>query len=138
MVKAGRGFTTTKPGKLNLCREENTKSINIPKRGNNVKKLLGKLSIGNKGEVLRVYLMYHAVEVPHQDGRHWYLKRGVQTAQHGRAVQHRSTAPTARGEVEMDEGEVAQLHHLGIARREGGHLHGDMSKDRNGPLGGGR
>ncbi len=87
-VKAGRRLSTTKPGELNLCRKKNTKSINIPERGNNVKELLGKLSICNKGEVLRVYLMYHAVEVPHQ-------------------VQHCSTAPPARGEVEMDEGEVA-------------------------------
>jgi hypothetical protein len=36
-VKAGGGFTTTKPGKLNLCRKENTKGVNITKKGNNIK-----------------------------------------------------------------------------------------------------
>jgi hypothetical protein len=37
----------------------------------------------------------------------------------------------------MDEGEVTQPHHLGVARCEGSHLHRYTSKDRNGPLGGG-
>jgi hypothetical protein len=76
-VKAGRRLTTTKPGKLNLCRKENTKGVNITERGNNIKEFLGEFSIRNKGEVLRVYLVYHAVGVPHQDGRHRLLKRGV-------------------------------------------------------------
>jgi hypothetical protein len=136
-VKAGRGFTTAKPGELNLCREQDTKGVNITIKGNNIKKLLGKLSIHNKGKVLRVYLVNHTIEVPHQDGRHRPLKRGVQTAQHGRAIQHRSTAPAARGKVEMDEGEVAQLHQLGVARREGRHLHRNTGQDSDGPLGGG-
>jgi hypothetical protein len=137
-VMAGRGFTTAKPGELNLCREQDTKGINITIKGNNIKKLLGKLSIHNKGKVLCVYLMYHTVEVPHQDKGNRHLKRGVQTAQHGRAVQHRSTAPAARGKVKMDEGEVPQPHQLSVTRREGSHLHRNPGKDRNGPLGGGR
>ncbi len=137
-IKAGRRFTTTKPGELNLCRKQDTKGINITKGGNNIKKLLGEFSIHNKGEVLRVYLVDHTVEVPHQDGGHRHLKRGVQTVQHGRAVQHRSAAPAARGKVEMDEGEVTQPHQLGVARREGGHLHRNPGKNRDGTLGGGQ
>jgi hypothetical protein len=137
-VKAGRRLAPTKPGKLDLCGKKDTKGINITERGDYIKQLLGKLPIGNKGQVLRVYLMYHTIEVAHQDGRHWPLKRGMQTAQHGRAVQHRSTTPTARGKVKMYEGEVAQLHQLSVARREGGHLHGNTGQHRNGPLGGGQ
>jgi hypothetical protein len=38
--------------------------------------------------------------------------------------------------VEMDEGEVAQLHQLGVARRESRHLHRDTGQDGDGPLGG--
>ncbi len=36
----------------------------------------------------------------------------------------------------MDEGEVAQLHQLSVARREGSHLHRNTSQDRDGPPGG--
>jgi hypothetical protein len=96
-IKARRGLTTAKPGELNFCREQDTKGINITKEGNNVKKLLGKLSIHNKGEVLRVYLVDHTIEVPHQDRGHWHLKRGVQTAQRGRAAQHRSRQREGEG-----------------------------------------
>ncbi len=53
-VKTGRRLTTTKPGKLNHCRKKNTKGINKTKKVGNVKKLLGKLLLGNKGKVLRV------------------------------------------------------------------------------------
>jgi hypothetical protein len=37
----------------------------------------------------------------------------------------------------MDEGEVAQLHQLGVARREGRNLHRDTGQNGDGPLGGG-
>jgi hypothetical protein len=42
-VKTGRGFTTTKPGKLNQGWEKNTEGINIAKKLNNIKELLSKI-----------------------------------------------------------------------------------------------
>ncbi len=37
----------------------------------------------------------------------------------------------------MDEGEVTQLHQLGVAMREGRHLHRNTGQNGDGPLGGG-
>jgi hypothetical protein len=48
-IKARRGLTTTKPRELDLCRKKDTESISITERGNNIKKLLGKFPVGNKG-----------------------------------------------------------------------------------------
>ncbi len=63
MVKTGRGFTTNKPGELNPSQEKDREGIIIAKKLYSVRKYLGKLLVGNKEEVLCVYLVNHIVEI---------------------------------------------------------------------------
>jgi hypothetical protein len=71
------------------------KGINIAKKLDNIKELLGKLPVNNKGKVLRDYLVDHMVEITNQHGQHRPLQRRVEAALQGCAVLHSSTNPTA-------------------------------------------